>query len=138
MQETWLNEDPETPIVQFPFQHFVHGGSKGVGMLSSIKPKKVEKMQTSVCSIMKAEYEDFDILNIYRYSNTNLAQFSADLEEVLSNTRTTIVLGDMNIDLLKSPENLFSTFMTRKHFQQLVSNATHLKVLILFNNLFIY
>ena len=131
MQETWLNEDPELPVGQFPFQHFVNGGSKGVGMLSSIKPVTIEKMQTSVCSLIKAEYEEFDIINIYRYSSTDIDQFLNDLEEVMCNTRTTIVVGDLNIDLLKSSENAFSLSMMRKNFQQLISNATHLKVLVI-------
>ena len=128
MQETWLNKDLQPPITKFSHQYFDHLGSKGTGMVARDKPEKVEKLQTSECSVIKAEFPKFDLINIYHYSNTSIISFTASLEKVLNTSKTSLVFGDMNIDLLKTPEDQFTTFLRRKGFKQLVSHSTHLQV----------
>ena len=130
VQETWLEQDPQPPISNFPHQYYVHGQSKGVALLSRVQPRQVDRFQTDCCSVVKAEFGNFDLINIYRFSNTNIIAFTADIIQMLEPTRTQVVLGDLNLDLLKQPNNQFAKEMTGKGFKQIVKSPTHIQVLI--------
>ena len=57
---------------------------------------------------------------IYRHPNGNVKHFNSDLEHSISNIdkeRTTIILGDINIDLIKQHEE-----STLSYFTMLLSN----------------
>ena len=69
----------------------------------------------------------FDVLSVYRFSDSsNLQEATNQIQRCIDFTRTVIVLGDFNIDLLKQPENLLSQSLKCLGFTQLVLQATHI------------
>jgi exonuclease III len=125
VQETWLESDPKESITQF-HEHYVHGRSKGIAIFTKQQPICTESFQTVTCSIIKATFIQFDIINMYRFSSGNdVLQFTAEVIPLLDESRTQIIVGDVNIDLFKNPENLFTESMKQRGFQQLVRRPTH-------------
>ena len=51
---------------------------------------------------------------------------------MLDQNKTQVLVGDINLDLLKEPDNLFSKEMVRHNFRQMVTSPTHLQVHISF------
>ena len=125
IQETWLEYDLKNKISDF--NHFyMHGHSKGIAVLTRSLPLHHSSFQTSNCSIIKLIFQDYDILNIYRFSsNTNIQEFTSEVLPLLNNFKTQVVAGDFNIDLQKIPNNSFTKSLSNLGYQQLVTKPTH-------------
>ena len=125
VQETWLEADPEEQMTQFR-AHYVHGRSKGIAIFTKIKPIHQESIQTITCSIIKATYIEFDLINVYRFSDGNdIIQFTEEVILLLDITRTQIIVGDFNIDLMKTSHNLFTQTLEQRGFEQIMRRPTH-------------
>ena len=134
VQETWLEEDPVSFVNTFPHQYFVHGRSKGVALFTRDQPRMVSRVQTNFCSVIVAEFEKFYLINVYRFCNSNILKFSEEIIKMLKPNKTQVLVRDINIDLLKHPDNPFSKEMVRHNFRQMVTSPTHLQVHTLFHN----
>ena len=84
-------------------------------------------LELDVCNIIKAEYEKFDVINVYRFSNTSITTFTDYIMQVISSKKTQIVLGDFNMNFLDDAENKFNKAMKQRKFRQLVARPTHIK-----------
>ena len=118
MNETWLVADPDFSFKAFQ-SHYLKMKSKGGAIYSRVSPENVEKLHNNEMSIIIARYTMFDVLSVYRFSNTsNLQELTTynQIKRYIDFTRTVIVLGDFIIDLLKQPENLFLRKLIRKAF----------------------
>ena len=125
VQETWLESDPEQSITQF-HEYYVHGRSKGIAIFTKQQPICIERVQTALCSIIKVNFVKFDLINLYRFSSGNdIDQFTAEVLPLLDESRTQILVGDVNIDLFKSPMNWFTQSMKERGFTQMVGRSTH-------------
>ena len=125
IQETWLDSDPMEAVSQY-HEYYVHGWSKGIAVFTKGTPILIERFQTDLCSIIKASYVDFDLLNIYRFSSeANLMKFTEQVHSLLDGSRAQIVVGDFNINLLKNPQNPFTCSLEQMGFRQLVTRPTH-------------
>ena len=126
IQESWLEEDLKDSINSF-YHYYVHGRSKGITLMTKTKPLYVVPFQSEDCSILKATYSDFQLLNLYRFaSSTNIEKFTAEVLSHLDSKKTTVILTDSNINYLKSPENSFSGSLKSMGFQQMITNPTHI------------
>ena len=125
VQETWFESDPRNSITPF-HEYFVHGKSKGIALFARIRPITVENSQSVHCSIIKASFPRFDLLNIYRFStDTDILLFTEEVIQLLDKSRTQIIVGDLNINLLQNPWNPFTESLEQRGFQQLVTRPTH-------------
>ena len=125
VQETWMEADPETPITQV-HEYFIHGRSKGIALFTRAKPIKIESFQTLSASILKASYDKFDIINVYRFSaDTNISQFTEEVLGHVDPSKPQILAGDLNIDLFKTPQNHLTHNLEVRGFHQLVTKSTH-------------
>jgi hypothetical protein len=105
VQETWFEAEPKEPITQFQ-EYYVHGRSKGIAIFTKRKPINIESLQTVTCSTIKATYIEFDLINVYRFSaGNNIIQFTAEVIPLLDASRTQIIMGDVNIDLMENSKN---------------------------------
>ena len=67
------------------------------------------------------------ILSVYRYSeSTQMEEFTHQVLDNVDLKKPTIILGDINIDLFKHENNVFSRELKNLGFVQLVKQATHL------------
>ena len=127
IQETWLEGEPCVSLPQF-HEYYVHGGSKGIALLTKVRPIYVENSITEHCSFIKASFDQFDLINVYRFSrDTEIKLFTESILPLLDQTKTQVIVGDMNIDLMKNPMNLFTKNLEQKGFQQIVDRPTHVR-----------
>ena len=125
IQETWLEADPKEQISQFE-THYIHRRSKGIAVFTKLEPIHLRNFETNACSIIKATYINFDLINVYRFSGENsIIQFTEEVLPLLDLERTQIIVGDMNIDLLKTSHNFYSHSLEQKGFEQMVRRPTH-------------
>ena len=125
IQETWLEENLQDEDNTFN-HYYVHGRTKGIALMTKTIPVSTHNFQSTHCSILKACYKDFDVINVYRFANdTKLKEFTVEVMEELDITRTQVVLGDFNINILKFPTNIFTSTLEEIGFQQLVVTSTH-------------
>ena len=125
VQETWLEQDLEDTNNSF-HHYYVHGRSKGIALLSRTKPLHTVSFQSENCSLLKASYPGYDVINIYRFaSSTQIQRFTGEVLPHLDPAKTTVLLTDCNLDYLQSPGNPFTTSLEQRGFKQLVTKPTH-------------
>ena len=126
VNETWLVADPDFSLEGF-HSHYLNMKSKGVALYSRVSPENVEQLHNAAMSMIIARYTMFDVLSVYRFSDSsNIQEATNQIKRFIDFTRTVIVLGDFNIDLLKQPDNLLSQSLKSLGFKQLVLQATHI------------
>ena len=126
VNETWLLSDPSVQFEGF-YSQYLNLKSKGTALYSKFGFEDIEKVHSSSMSMIVARFKLFDVLSVYRFSD------SSDIEELTNQvtayvnfTKPVLVLGDFNIDLLKLPENILSQKLKEYGFKQLVLQATHI------------
>jgi exonuclease III len=125
IQETWLESNLKDSIPQF-YEYYLHAGSKGIALLTKVRPINVEKLITEHCSIIKASFSQFDVINVYRFSkDTEIKLFTEDILPFLDQTKTQVIVGDMNINLMQNPRNIFTKSLELRGFQHIVDRPTH-------------
>ena len=125
IQETWLEAEPETPITKLN-EYYINGQSKGIALFTKERPIHVDKSQTVTCSTIRARFKEFDLINIYRFSEgKNISQFTREIIPFIDAGRTQIIIGDINIDLMSSSKNLFTETLTQRGFEQMIQRPTH-------------
>ena len=126
INETWLESDPVENLFNF-HGYFLNLRSRGTAVYSKVKPIQVQKLVSANGSIIHASFEAFDLISVYRYSDSSsLEAFTSQVLDCLNLKKTVIVLGDMNIDLKKHPMNTLTKSLTNIGFQQLVLSPTHI------------
>jgi hypothetical protein len=126
VNETWLLSDLDKDLEGYT-SYYLNKRSKGIALFTKIVPQNVYKLHTETMSLIVAQYKLFDLLSVYRYSeSTQIEEFTRQVLDNVDLTKTTIILGDINIDLFKHENNTFSREMKNLGFVQLVKQATHL------------
>ena len=126
INETWLESDPEEKLPDF-HGYYLNLWSKGIALYSKEEPIQVQKLVSANGSIIHASYEAFDLISVYRYSDSSsLEAFAREVSDCLNLNKTVIVLGDINIDLKKHPMNNLTKTLINIGFQQIVLSPTHI------------
>ena len=108
VNETWLVEDPDSNFDGFT-SHYLNKRSKGVAMFSKVVPEKLQRVHTETMSMLFARFQLFDLLSVYKFAEVSrIDEFTERILEYVDLTRPVILVGDINIDLLKQPSNKFS------------------------------
>ena len=123
--ETWLVQNLE------PFDNYhsfyINSKSKGMALLSKLKPEIVEKYEYTMASFIVASYKMFDVISVYKFAEFNqIDEFIEEIAEKLNLSKTIVICGDMNLDLIKHPSNKFTTYLLQLGFNQLVNTSTHI------------
>ena len=127
--ETWLTEDLLGKFSNFPNQYYVNRKSKGVALLSKIKPRDISKISNHLSSVIVVAFENFTLVNVYRFSeNTNIKEFTEQFLKDISKymTESVVICGDLNIDLIENCNNIFTKSLTDIGFQYLDTGPTHI------------
>jgi hypothetical protein len=129
INETWLNTNDSNYEIPGYKEISVRSG-RGKG--TSLYPKhhldliSEEYVKTDRAQMIKLCTKNVDIISVYRSSNhEDIQLFTNQLTELFSTEKTTIVCGDLNINYLKSAENIFSKKLTSLGFKQIVKEPTH-------------
>ena len=126
INETWLVQTLEESFQNY-YKFYVNAKSKGMAFFSKIKPDWVEKYEYQMASIIIASYQSFDVISVYKFSeHDQIDEFTRKVVDKINLSKTVIVCGDINVDLVKYPSNKFSTCLSNLGFSQLVNTSTHI------------
>ena len=126
INETWMEWDPVEEIDGYE-SFYLNKGSKGTAVLTRLKPENVSMKYTERSSHIMISYPLFDLISVYRFAdNKNINKFTEDMEKVISKDRPTVLLGDINCNILKQPDNAFTMRMMHLGFKQLQSQISHI------------
>jgi hypothetical protein len=127
LTETWLDSDPSEQFGKYS-TFCINKGSKGIAVLSSLIPISVKKCEDREATILVTKYEQFNLISVYRPPDYhNIEEFTNDIQNCLDFSKSMIICGDFNYNLLKQPRNQFSTRLEKIGFQQIVTDSTHIK-----------
>ena len=127
LQETWLDIDEYLEIQGYQ-AHFVNQGH-GKGVVTYFKDnfKVTGTIKADTYQISKISSETLDVVNVYRNWNENTSQdsFLKDLQNLTSGQRLCYVVGDFNVDILKSHTHQICSMLKDNGFEQIISSSTH-------------
>ena len=127
--ETWIPEiSEERKYVLKNFETHLNsaGRGKGIAVYSKKEFHHNCDLNDEHVSITKMESEDIDVIAIYRSKEGSLKELINKLKNLISYSKTTLVIGDMNICNKEKPNNHLNTYLTSKTFKQIVTSATHI------------
>ena len=76
--------------------------------------------------IVQLTSELFDVFNIY-YKNENEKDFLLTLQNILSDSKLSIICGDFNVDYLHNKTNSVIEWLEKKSFVQMVDFSTQIQ-----------
>ena len=126
LQETWLEENENTSLYEIPgFQsHFINLG-RGRGIASYFKKYNYyHEVKKNSFQISKLDLEQCEIISLYR-SQEEKGEIIHHISNMISVEIPTIILGDMNINLLKENNHPMIKCFEEMNFFQHVQFATH-------------
>ena len=77
-------------------------------------------------NITKLQCDEYDIIAVYRSEDGSLDGLISTLLDILDVTKSTVVVGDMNICNRKRPNNILKTSLEELGFTESVRQATHM------------
>ena len=107
LTETWLDSDPSEQFGKYS-TFCINKGSKGIAVLSSLIPISVKKCEDREATILVTKYEQFNLISVYRPPDYhNIEEFTKDIQNCLDFSKSMIICGDFNYNLLKQTRNQF-------------------------------
>ena len=136
IQETWLMKDHPTPALP-GYKGFFCGEGRGKGVAIYVKEchsnaiSDVRQFSNEHLQLLKLSMSDFDLITIYRSpsseSNKNMKPFTSTVVNHVTQGKSTLICGDVNIDLNLSPRNEFTKSLRDIGFVQRINLPTHLE-----------
>ena len=131
LTETWLEEeDDENNYVLPGYDGNWNKRGRGKGMATYFKEKDFKhevNINQDGISLTKITSSDLDIIGVYRSQNGNVMDIITELQNLLTKEKTTVIGGDLNLCVLKHPQNYITTTLEKEGFKQLVTAATHIE-----------
>ena len=76
---------------------------------------------------MKFEASDIVIIGVYRSNEGDCRDLSEKMCDMVVEDKLCVIGGDMNINLLKSPNNHITVKLKENGFEQIIKKATHIE-----------
>ena len=75
----------------------------------------------------KCVSEELEVIAVYRSEKGNLSELKEHLSMLITPKVTTVICGDFNLCHISQKNNKVTQFLENNGFQQLVTNATHIR-----------
>ena len=126
--ETWLEENMQFNIDGYTGHFNNIGPGKGIAMYTKDNTFLQTKcIKEKLMQLLKLESEDLEIIFIYRSEQGNTAELLQHIKDSITEDKTTVILGDFNICFNANQNNRISKYLETNKFQQLMSEATHIR-----------
>ena len=129
LAETWLQEQIENNGYQLKnFHTHLNSSGRGKGIAVYHKDEfqhNCDQNEVNI-SITKIDSKELDIIAVYRSKDGSLNELIEKLQGLIDNSKTTLVIGDMNICNMDKPKNVVNAYLTNKKFKKIVMKATHI------------
>ena len=130
LTETWLEQGQpgnEYQLVNYKVNLNNRGRGKGIASYFDHKFEHSEDTNLEGISLTKITSEKLDVIGIYRSKEGNVMNLITYLEDLINEEKTTIIGGDLNICVLKQPNNYVTKGLKEIGFTQIVTKATHIE-----------
>ena len=131
VQETSITEENTTDHLEFA-EHSINFISVGLGKgIATLIKDEIEHSKDEIAEaklqIMKINLRELDSINVYRSAGYCLKHTFARIEEMIDPCKATLITGDFNVCLKKTPQNDVTRQLENFGFSQLVERATHVE-----------
>ena len=130
LAETWIQANTEVSGKYDLETYDTHLNSSGRGRGLAIFYKEEHE---NICDhnedyidITKIESEEMDVIAIYRSKEGCLVRLLQKIEDIINCSKSTLIIGDMNICNKKMEHNELRKFLEGKAFKQIINKATHI------------
>ena len=89
--------------------------------------EKITNQTKKNINFTKIESIDLDVIAIYRSNDGLSEKLTSKLQEIINMSKSTLVIGDINICNKKQPNSELKTFLEQKTFRQMITQATHIE-----------
>jgi hypothetical protein len=130
LSETWLKPEDETKQnlkIKTYKENFVSAGNgKGLAGYSREDVQHEKSVKGQDYQVMKLiQGGDLHIISAYRSSGSSVEAFTEDIINLITDSATTVITGDMNICARADKKSYLITRLAEKGFHQLVKEPTH-------------
>ena len=131
LTETWL-EQTQTLDDQYKLYDYEEnlnnmGRGRGIASYFKLNFKHSRNINYEGFSITKIENDKYDIIGVYRSQEGDVMNLITQLEILITEGKTTVIGGDMNVCGLAHPKNYITVTLIEKGFKQLVKKSTHIE-----------
>ena len=102
------------------------GRGKGLAIFSKPEFKQIADHNEKDINITKIETEDIDVIAIYRSKEGSLDRLISKLNGIINMSKSTLIVGDMNICYKKMASNELRKYLEDRTFKQVINRATHI------------
>ena len=130
LTETWLDNELASGDYQLAgYQASFSNRGRGKG-IATYYTKHFEHKESTNCSgfsLVKFEASDIVIIGVYRSNEGDCRDISEKMCDMVVEDKLCVIGGDMNINLLKSPNNHITVKLKQNGFEQIIKKATHIE-----------
>ena len=131
LAETWLQKDivgdKKYELEGYDVHFNSTGRGKGLAIFFKIEFENVIDYNEEKINITKLECDEFDMIAVYRSADGSLDRLVSKLLEILNLSKSTVVVGDMNVCNQRRPDNVLKTLLEELGFKEWVRQATHIE-----------
>merc|ERR1719233_732503 len=129
LAETWIQntvEGDKFELEDYKGHLNSAGRGKGLAVFYKVVVDKVIDYNEENVNITKLEIAELDVIAVYRSVEGTLESLANKLSEIINPTKSTLVVGDVNVCNIKRPDNPLKRFLEGMGFKEVVKEATHL------------
>ena len=129
LAETWISKTTDKRKYELEeFEDHLNNSGRGKGLAIFFKQEfqHICDLNEDHISITKMGSKDIDIIAIYRSKDGILTKLVNNLQDLINFSKTTLVIGDINICSSEKPNNQLKIFLQDMKFKQIVNQATHI------------
>ena len=102
------------------------GRGKGLAIYFKIEIENIIDYNEDKINITKLKSDELDIVAVYRSEGGSLDELVSKLLDIIDLSKSTLVVGDINICNRKRPVNVLKTFLEELGFTESIRQATHI------------
>ena len=103
------------------------GRGRGLAIFYRKDVQHIEDENSENISITRVVSKDIDIIAVYRSQDGCLTTLIKKLHDIINLSKTTLIIGDMNVCNKDKPNNLLKKQLIEKSFRPIVNEATHIE-----------
>ena len=130
LQETWCHNVHDNNHLQIP-GYLIHlvsqGNGKGIATYFKAGFSVTGTINKSLYQISRVSSDTLNVINVYISRGADKREFMKDLGLLAKGTKPCIIVGDFNIDFLKTPDEFIIRQIVSNGFKQIVTSPTHEK-----------
>ena len=131
LQEIWLESDEVIDDLKIPnYDLYLNSNGRGKGVAAYCR-KGIFKHQIDIkresMQLSKYSTDALDIIIIYRSQQGPYDDLNQIIEEIITEERPQLVVGDFNFCYLNNISNATRKYLERQQFAQMISEPTHIE-----------